>query len=247
MTTSPLSTLLSRLQFDRDLFISATTYLFSRTRNTKIWCCWDNVEYRHHLNCSSIASLESLLHSASKVHCGLHYDYRETICDTRPSRVWHGKIFAHFIKNTLFLSSQEYLHSPLPKWKFGQNLALWALSSQEYPHPTSAWRLSTVSPTDTVSFYISLLLTIICNRCTNIFMQRLTLIVIGEIWTESIEKNHSEIAKCSKECANNQKCLIDLNISKWNVLKGYRIIFIIKLELKSWFCFISEWRQLRFP
>ena len=49
----------------------------------------------------------------------------ETICDTRASRVWHGKIYAHL--------SSHYPRIPPspPKLKFDQNLALWALTTQE--------------------------------------------------------------------------------------------------------------------
>ena len=50
-------------------------------------------------------------------------------------------------------------NSPPPwKWKVGQKLGLWVLSSQEYPRPQhmvgmSVWRLTSVSPlTDIVSF-----------------------------------------------------------------------------------------------
>ena len=48
-------------------------------------------------------------------------------------------------------------NTPIPwKWKFGQDLGLWVLSSQEHPLfsplPPSVWILTAVSPTDTVSF-----------------------------------------------------------------------------------------------
>ena len=55
----------------------------------------------------------------------------------------YGKIFAHFAKNTLFLSNLPFsLPTPTPKWKVGQSLALWLLTTQEYPPPPENEKLA---------------------------------------------------------------------------------------------------------
>ena len=52
------------------------------------------------------------------------------------------EFLAHIAKITLFLSSFPLPQPPPPKWKVGHNLALWLLTTQEYPHPlpkTKSW------------------------------------------------------------------------------------------------------------
>ena len=77
-----------------------------------------------------------ILPLSSKCIVSLHtHSVWETICDARASRVLHGKICAHFAKNTN--SHFDYPRIPLPprKLKFDHKLALWVLTTKEYPHP----------------------------------------------------------------------------------------------------------------
>ena len=55
----------------------------------------------------------------------------ETICDARASRVWHGKIFAHFAKTTN--SQFDYPRIPLPTPKNENLVRTWHIECQIPP------------------------------------------------------------------------------------------------------------------
>ena len=56
-------------------------------------------------------------------------------------RVWHGKIFAHFAKNDLFLTTLEYAHPPPPRHRNGKLARTWDFEfwvvkkTHPQPHP----------------------------------------------------------------------------------------------------------------